>query len=189
MDLLKISFFAIILFAFASCKAKKETVKTEYITVVDSTAILQKDSLITKLQGEYNREREYTTHLQTVLASTISGTAGEKKNKVINKEPKRLALKSGLDSIVIVGVWEYFDYKWFKAPTRNLYQKRTDSITEVVKSYEGRYSKAQNEINKLRSKIKNSSTEKTNFKIDWRFIIIAYLLGVLTLYLIQIKIK
>lgn len=165
------------LFFLSSCGSKKQTVKTEYVRISDTLSLQKKDSLINVLEHKYASQKEYTTVIENILSSTIKGTAGEKKPKLIAKEKQSITLNSGADSIQLQGVWDYIDYTWFKAPTSNVFKKERDSISNKLKSFEGRYNDLLLENKKLKETATTKDKKVTRYRIKWSFVFYAFAIG------------
>ena len=176
--------FTLLIIMAIGCKAKEKIVKTEYVTVVDSATVKQKDSLINSLEHKYASQKEYTTVIENMLANTVKGTAGEKKNKLIPKKEQSLTLSAGQDSILLEGAWEYIDYTWYKASTSNIFKERLDSVTERSKVVTEQYKELLKENKDLNVKLSEKTSDVVKYKTSWKLLVYTFVGGFITCFII-----
>jgi len=168
----------------AGCKAKEVTTEKEYIYKTDSTSIAYRDSIINTLEHKYASQKEYTTVIENMLANTVKGTAGEKKNKLIPKEKQSLTLSAGKDTILLEGVWDYIDYTWYKAPTSNIFKERLDSVTERSKVVTEQYKELLKENKDLNVKLSEKTSDVVKYKTSWKLLVYTFVGGFITCFII-----
>ena len=174
----------IIIAMLSGCKAKEITTDKQYVYKTDSTSIAYRDSIINTLEHKYASQKEYTTVIENMLANTVKGTAGEKKNKLIPKKEQSLTLSAGQDSILLEGVWEYIDYTWYKASTSNIFKERLDSVTERSKVVTEQYKELLKENKDLNVKLSEKTSDVVKYKTSWKLLVYTFVGGFITCFII-----
>ena len=172
-------FYILILMMAFSCKPAKElSIEKEKEIVYIEKNTETKDSIINNLEADNFAKSEYITIIEKLLANRVEGTVGEKKKgKLIPRDIQTLTLKANNDSIYLEGDWVYFDYVWYQAPSQNIFKKEKDSISEVYKELDVKYKELVSEKDSLTSLVTTSISDKTNYRTNYRYLVICFVLG------------
>jgi hypothetical protein len=169
----------------SSCGGSKKSLEVIDVTEIKKENVfVNRDSIINKLSHDNFAQKEYITIIENILASTVSGTAGGKPQEVDVAKLQELTLRSGLDSITIKGIWDYFKYDWYKAPTSNVFKKETDSIRISLEALKHDYSSLAKENNTLIKTNKETTSKKVRYRISIKYIIVFFIIGFIASFLV-----